>query len=283
MFARLVGLFGLVFAATAVASPDHASWNADSPSFSCKAVHLTAVEARICEGQSGLWSSDRAMAALYKEASDRLDSQNRKALALQQHHWLKARERCTEVGCIASAYDERSKQLWELILASAKQNPVPVLGKTAQDRIAYLRFLEHYYENAGESFERYLFSGLKDGDPDVRSFVAFSVGGPGFLGRLIDVLVTEPDVEVRMSLALNISCQLTCNGTEPCGQASTVEAHLDNLLIAYKRAGSEPVGYSEEQGALNRVLTSYAGEDDWNKCLSPAGRERVRKFLSPEQ
>ncbi len=147
MFVRALGLVAaLVFIANAHASADHASWNADSPSFSCKAAHLSVVEARICDENTNLWNADRALAALYKEAFDNLDSEHRKALALQQRDWLKGRDRCIELDCIASAYDARSKQIWELILTDAKGRPASVLGSTPQDRIAYLRFLMNYFE-----------------------------------------------------------------------------------------------------------------------------------------
>ena len=63
MFTRILGLVGLVFSANAAASPEHTSWNADSPSFSCKTEHLSVVETRICDEKSGLWNLDRAMAA----------------------------------------------------------------------------------------------------------------------------------------------------------------------------------------------------------------------------
>ena len=49
--------------------------------------------------------------------------------------------------------------------------------------------------------------------------------------------------------------------------------HLDNLLIAYKRAATEPAGYGEEQGELQRILDDYAGEKDWKKGVSRQKRE----------
>ena len=224
MFARALGLVAaLVFAANAHASADHASWNADSPSFSCKAAHLSVVEARICDENSDLWNADRAMAALYKEAFDNLDSQHRKALALQQQEWSEGRDRCIELDCIANAYLARSRHIWELILANKNGKQVPVLGKTPQDRIAYLRFLMDHYDNDNDSRNRYWLPGLSDIDPDVRAFVAYSLRGPSYTGLLIDLLVTEPDVDVRMSIALSIGCELTCNGAEPCSEAGTVE------------------------------------------------------------
>jgi uncharacterized protein YecT (DUF1311 family) len=281
MFARALGLVAaLVCAANEHASADHASWNADSPSFSWKAANLSGVEARICDESSGLWNADRAMAALYKEAFDNLPYEHRKALALQQQDWLKGRDRCIELDCIASTYLARSRHIWELILANKNGKPVPVFGKTPQDRIAYLRFLMDYYERDIDSRNKYSFPGLRDSDPDVRAFVAYSLRGPSYTGLLIDLLVTEPDVDVRMSIALSIGCDLTCNGTEPCAEASTVEQHLDNLLIAYKRAATEPAGYGEEQGELQRIFNDYAGEKDWNKCLSPEARKRIREHTS---
>jgi uncharacterized protein len=280
MFARALGLVAaLVFWANAHASPDHASWNADSPSFGCGAAHLRVVEARICDEKSGLWNADRSMAALYKEASDHLDSEHRRALALQQQDWLKGRDRCIELDCIASAYDARSKQIWELILTHAKGRLASVLGSTPQDRIAYLRFLMNYYERDIDSRNKYSFPGLRDSDPDVRSFVAYGLRGPGYTGRLIDLLITEPDADVRMSIAISISCELTCNGAEPCAEARTVEQHLDKLIAAYKRAASEPYR-GEEASELGRIFSEYAGEDVSNACLSPKARERVRAVIS---
>jgi hypothetical protein len=167
-----------------------------------------------------------------------------------------------------------------LILANNDGKPVPVLGKTPQDRIAYLRFLMDYYDRDTDSRNKYSFPGLRDSDPDVRAFVAYGLRGPSYTGLLIDLLVAEPDLDVRMSIALSIGCELTCNGTEPCAEANTVEQHLDNLLIAYKRSATEPAGYGEEQGELQRIFDDYAGEKDWNKCLSPEARKRVREHTS---
>jgi hypothetical protein len=102
------------------------------------------------------------------------------------------------------------------------------------------------------------------------------MSGPSYTGQLIDLLVAERDVDVRLSLAHAISCELTCNGTEPCAEARTVEEHLDNLLIAYKRAQSESVG--EEELELQQIFTYYAGDNDSDQCLSPKARQRIREF-----
>jgi uncharacterized protein len=280
MFTRALGLVVLVFAANAHASPDHASWNADSPSFSCKPALLSATEARICDENSGLWNADRAMAALYKVASDHLDSKHRKALALEQQNWIRSRDRCIELDCIASTYEARSSHIWELILAKTDGKPVPVLGTTPQDRIACLRFLMNYYERDADSLNRYIFPGLRDIDPDVRAFVAYILQGPSYTGLLIDLLVTEPDVDVRMSITISITRELTYGAPEHCADASIVEQHLDNLLIAYKRAATEPSGYAEESYELQQIFNDYAGEKDSNECFSPETRKRIREKMS---
>jgi uncharacterized protein YecT (DUF1311 family) len=275
---KSLGIFGLLFAVNATASIDYATWSADSPSFSCKGEHLSAVEARVCD-QKGLWNADRAMATLYKEASERLDTEHRKLLVLGQRHWLKARDRCNDLDCLGSAYATRSNEIWEMILADAQEAPMPVFGKTPQDRIAYLRFISDHYEGDIDSRNRFYFPGLKDSNPNVRSFAAFSIRGSSYTGLLIDLLVVEPDADVRTTLAISISCELTCNGTEPCAEASTVEQHLTNLLVAYKRSSAEP-GQGEENLNLTQLFDAYDGTHDWNKCLSPKGQNQIREIAS---
>lgn len=80
---------------------------ADGPAFNC-AKATTKVEKMICADQT-LSSADSVNTDLYKEVVQTADNPNQ--VKQEQRLWLKARNACQTVDCIAKAYDTRYNQL----------------------------------------------------------------------------------------------------------------------------------------------------------------------------
>ncbi|MFM0390783.1 lysozyme inhibitor LprI family protein [Paraburkholderia phytofirmans] len=95
----------IVFATLLVASSTAAF--ADGPAFNC-AKASSQVEKMICADPT-LSAADSVNADLYREVLQASDSQNQ--VKQQQRQWLRTRNACQTVDCIAKAYDTRYNQL----------------------------------------------------------------------------------------------------------------------------------------------------------------------------
>lgn len=95
----------IVFASLLLAASTAAF--ADGPAFNC-AKASSKVEKMIC-ADSTLSSADSVNADMYKEALQASDNPNH--VKQEQRLWLKTRNTCQTVDCIAKAYDTRYNQL----------------------------------------------------------------------------------------------------------------------------------------------------------------------------
>ncbi len=80
-----------------------------TPSFDCRA-DLSAIERAIC-GDSGLSARDRMLSETYYRLADTLPQPERFALRDQQRDWMRRRNACDNLACLANAYDQRIGQL----------------------------------------------------------------------------------------------------------------------------------------------------------------------------
>lgn len=98
---------------------------ADGPAFNC-ATASSKVEKMIC-GDSALSGADSVNADLYKEVLQSADNPNQ--VKQEQRQWLKSRNACQTVDCLAKAYNARYDQLQHERLAnSGVVNPDGSIG-----------------------------------------------------------------------------------------------------------------------------------------------------------
>lgn len=91
---------------------------ADGPAFNC-AKASSRVEKMICADPT-LSSADSVNVDMYKEALQTTDSPNR--IQQEQRQWLKVRNACQTIDCIAKAYDTRYNQLQHERLVNSSVN-----------------------------------------------------------------------------------------------------------------------------------------------------------------
>jgi len=98
---------------------------AGSPAFNC-AKASSKVEKMIC-GDSALSDADSVNADLYKEVLHTADNPNQ--VKQEQRQWLKARNACQSLDCLANAYNSRYNQLeHERRVNSGAVNPDGSIG-----------------------------------------------------------------------------------------------------------------------------------------------------------
>ena len=98
---------------------------AGSPAFNC-AKASSKVEKMIC-GDSTLSDADSVNADLYKEVLQATDNPNQ--VKQEQRQWLKVRNACQTIDCLANAYNSRYNQLeYERRIASGAVNPDGSIG-----------------------------------------------------------------------------------------------------------------------------------------------------------
>lgn len=157
---------------------------------------------------------------------------------------------------------------------AARDTPPTAEAASAQ-KIAYLESLvsEHRQALDPAAWKRYVPIAAKDPDVDVRHWVA-SLGllDDATVPLFIEVLMNDPEYEVRSIAAITLSDWITANGAETCSAAREVEQHLPALLRGLNDGATA-------QQVVEIVGGRYSGEKPLACCMRRRSRDLIRTSL----